>query len=263
MGARAGQREGFGGWRDALWLAGRDARKTWLSFPVAALVALVFGLYAILLYSVALGDGPGGRFGGFGLDFWFLVFVPVLGVNFLFNKDYYYRFREDNLSKRLAFLRGLPICAGKIVLGRVAIMLLTLTCTSPFFFLTPYVLHDGLRERVGLAGYLCFVAFWLGYALFMVGFLVFVWLGLSWEAERLILLALPVFNLLLAVTFNFFFETGLVAGVLGLARDHGRSSRRCPSREPFACFCGRRRRRSGFGRESSVDGRIGHEKGGK
>lgn len=208
-------------WRDALWLAGRDARRTWFSFPVAALVALLFGVYAVVLYSMAFGDEAGRWIGAFGLDMWFLALVPVLSVNFLFNKDYYYRLRDDNLSKRLAFLRGLPISVGRIVFGRVAIMLLTLACASPFFFLTPYLLYDGLRERISLTGYLCFVAFWLGYALFMVGVLVFVWLGLPWETERKILFSLPVFYLLLALISSFFFEAGLVAGVLGVTRDHG------------------------------------------
>jgi len=209
------------GWRDALWLAGRDVRRTWLSFPVAAFVALVLGMYVILLYSVAFGGEAGRWIGRFGLDLWFLGLVPVLSVNFFFNKDYYYRIREDNLSKRLAFLRGLPISADRIVFGRVAIILLTLACTSPSFFMTPYLLYDEIGERAGGARYLCFVAFWLGYALFMAGFLVFVWLGLSWETERRILFALPAIYLLVAIISSLFFEEGLVAEVLELARDRG------------------------------------------
>jgi hypothetical protein len=167
-------------WRDGLWLAGQDARRAWPSFPATALTALIGGLYTGAFLLAIEGEGV---FYDFLLGFWFLMLVPVLGSNFLFNRDYYYNLREDNLSKRLAFLRSLPISAGAVVVGRAAIMLLTLACAAPAFFSSIYLSSPTLQARLGPAQYLAFSLGWLGYALFMGGFLLFVWLGLPWRKE--------------------------------------------------------------------------------
>jgi hypothetical protein len=211
-------------WRGALWLAGQDARRTWLSFPAAAVVALVVGVYAGgFLFSTEAAGALGERFFGFLRDLWFLTVVPVLGVNFLFNRDYYYRLREDNLSKRLAFLRRLPIPAQTVVACRATIMLLALACAAPAFFLPVYLVSRPLQDRLDPAQYLFFALVWSGYALFAGGFLVFVWLGLSWRTEKKVLMvAFPLFNLLVAGLSNYFvFGAGIVAGTLGLVEEGG------------------------------------------
>lgn len=220
MGARAGQREGFGGWRDALWLAGRDIRGAWVSFPAEAVVALVPGLYLVFLYPNASGGAMGG-FGNFLLDFWFLLVVAVLNVNFLFNRDYYYRFREDNFTKRLSFLRGLPIGARTIVSGRAVVMAVALACGSPSFFLAPYLASTELRGMIGGVDYLWFVGTWIGYALFMMGVLLFMWIGLSWEAERIAVPLLPCAYVLAAIISNLTLDDGLVLTLIEAAKTQG------------------------------------------
>lgn len=209
--------------REVWWLVREDVRRTWISFPAVVLTSLLMGSYVGgLLFAPEFAEGVGDGLVGFLRDFLFLTLIPVLGVNFLFNRDYYYSLKEDNLSKRLAFLRALPIPAVSIVAGRAAIMLISLGFAVPSFFAAVYLLSGASVTGLGIGGYLAFAAAWVGYALFSGGFLLFVWLGLSWKTELKVLIALPVYNTLLAGLLNLaLFEDGIVAESLELARTRG------------------------------------------
>lgn len=142
--------------RDAARIFRADVRRTWVSFPVAAVVASLLGLYAGgFLVSADATEGPGSGIVVPLGDFWFLAVIPVLAINFLFNRDYYYRLSGDNLSRRLAFLKELPVSAGALVAARVAYMLLAFVFSAPAFFATAYGSSDLLRARLDPAEYLC------------------------------------------------------------------------------------------------------------
>ena len=159
--------------------------------PVAALIALILGFYLVGFYSDVFG-GSAGRFELFMLDFWLLLTVTVLNVNFLFNRDYYYRLSEDNYTKRLSFLVGLPIPPRVVVAGRAIYMALALAFSAPSFFLMPYLVGGDLRAEIRPTDYVWFVFIWIGYALFMMGFLLFMWNGFSFETElKWVFLGLP------------------------------------------------------------------------
>ena len=214
-------RRSSGDLREALWLAGADIRKSWISFPVAALTALVPGLYVVLLYS-AVSDGSMSAFGTFLLDAWFLLVVAVLNVNFLFNRDYYYRFSEDNYTKRLSFLRGLPIRGRAVVAGRAMYMAVALVCGAPSFFLAPYLASPGLRAMIDPLDYAWFVGIWIGYALFAMGFLLFMWNGLSFQAEiRLLPILFPGWCFLTAAVSNLVLGDGLTMALIQMAKVNG------------------------------------------
>lgn len=209
------------GLRGAAWLAWEDVRASWVSFPVAAVVALVPGFYAALLLGEAFGGSSAG-FVTFLLDLWFLLMVAALNVNFLFNRDYYYRFSGDNYTKRLSFLRGLPIGPRTIVAGRAMFMAVALACNLPVFFLVPYLMEAETRTALGPSGYVWFAGIWLGYALFMMGFLLFMWNGLSWRAERLLLPFLfPGWCLLISAVSALVFDHGLVLTLMRAAESSG------------------------------------------
>ena len=205
--------------RRAAWLARADIRKSWVSFPVAAVVCLLPGLYATFLFAEALGGSS--RFATLLLDYWFLLVVAVSNVNFLFNRDYYYRFSEDNYTKRLSFLRGLPISARAVVAGRAMVMSVALACSAPSFFLVPYLVDPEIRAATGPTGYLWFAGVWVGYALFAMGFLLFMWNGLSWRAERGLLWLFPVSVVLAALVSSLLFDDGLVLATAWAARAYG------------------------------------------
>ena len=212
----------FGGdFRDSLWLAGMDVRRSWFSFPVAALTAFVPGFYLVILYSVAF-SGSMGVFGTFLLDAWFLMATAILNVNFLFNRDYYYGLSEDNYTKRLSFLGGLPISPGAVIMGRAMYTAVALVCGGPSFFLVPYLASAELRALIGPLDYILFVVAWLGYALFMMGFLLFMWNGLSFQTElRLLPFLFPGWCLLVAIASNFALDGGLTMSLIQVAKTRG------------------------------------------
>lgn len=208
--------------RDAAWIFWTDVRRTWVSFPVAAVVASVLGLYAggfLLSENATVGSGSGllGPLGGF----WFLAVVPVLNVNFLFNCDYYYRLSGDNLARRLAFLRELPISAAALVAGRIAYMLLALVVSAPAFFATTYRASELIRNRLDPVEYLCFVAIWCGYALFAGGLYLFLWHAVTWKTQLRAIPTLMVLYLILAVLFDIAFGMGLLVWTVEVVEARG------------------------------------------
>ena len=217
---RIGRRSG-GGLGEALWLTKMDMRRSWVSFPAAVLTALVPGFYLIFLYSAVFSRSMG-SFGNFLLDVWFLVVMAVLNVNFLFNRDYYYKLSEDNYTRRLSFLRGLPISPRAVVAGRAMYMAVALVCGVPSFFLVPYLASAELRAALGPLDYVWFVGIWLGYALFMMGFLLFMWNGLSFQTElRLLPFLFPGWCLLIAGVSNLALENGLTMTLIQVAKVQG------------------------------------------
>ena len=207
--------------RDAFWLATMDVRKSWISFPVAALTALIPSFYLVVFYSNVF-DGSVDRLSVFMLDFWFLLVVTVLNVNFLFNRDYYYKLSEDNYTKRLSFLLSLPITPRAVVAGRAMYMVLALTFSAPSFFLLPYLVGGDLRSAIGPLDYVWFVFIWIGYALFMMGFLLFMWNGLSFQTELgWIFLTFPGGCLLVTTISNLVLDGGLAMTLIQVAKAHG------------------------------------------
>ena len=219
-GTRAGGREAKT-WRNAVWLADRDIRRTWVSFPIAALVALVFGLYTGgFLFSENLTNLTGSSLISTLLDFWFLGLTPILAVNFVGNRDYYYSLNEDNFSKRLAFLRKLPISMQTVVLGRAAYMLVVLAVCTPVFFLTLYLISGEIRGRLDPLEYLCFVAVWIGWIFAACGFYLYLWHRTLKTQLRTIPVMMVVFPIIAGIC-NFVLGFGIVAETLVAASQYG------------------------------------------
>lgn len=208
---------------DALWLARRDIRSSWMSFPAEAVAGLVLGLLATAQYRNALMDGAT-ALGPIVLDFFLLSIVAVLSVNLLFNRDYFREISDESFNGRLSFLRSMPVSAKSIVLGRVASMLLTLVCSAPAFFLAPYLVYGGLREAVGFPEYVWYFGMWLGYAVLAVGGFVFCNFAFNWKLEGNWLPAtawlLGAYGLLV-IAANLVLEDGLALSLLELAKSAG------------------------------------------
>lgn len=215
------ERHARGDLRSGLWLAVEDVRKSWVSFPVAALTTLIPSFFLVGFYSDVFGDSVD-RSGVFILDFWFLLMVTILNVNFLFNRDYYYRPSEDNYTKRLSFLIRLPITPRVVIAGRAMYMTLALAFNAPSFFLLPYLVSGDLRSEIGSLDYVWFVFIWIGYAMFMMGFLLFMWNGLNFETEQLLLfLFFPGGCLVVATISNLALDGGLTMTLIQAAETQG------------------------------------------
>lgn len=209
--------------KDALWLAGRDIRASWLSFPATVVVSGFGGLLAAVQFGSAL-SGDTGKFGEFVLDFYLVCIVSVLSTNLIFNRDYYATAKMEGFDERLSFLRGLPIRGRAVIAGRTVCALVSLAFAAPSFFLVSYLVSGSLRDTVGVGGYLWFCGFWIGYALVLTGGLyIFGSFGFRWNVARMppyIAGSLGAY-VLVPVLLNFVFADGLALTLLQAAKSYG------------------------------------------
>lgn len=206
---------------DAMWLARRDIRSSWMSYPATAAVSFVFGLLASFQYRNALG---GSSFGQAMLDFFLLALVAVMSTNLLFNRDYFREINDESFYGRLSFVRSMPVSAKSVVLGRVASMLLALICAAPAFFIAPYLAYGELREFIGFPEYVWYFGVWLGYAVLAVGGFVFCNFAFNWKMEGNWLPAtawlLGAYGLAIFAA-NLILEDGLALSLIELAKSAG------------------------------------------
>lgn len=213
----------------AFYLFARDLRRTWPSYVAALLLGAVIGAIAFtLLEEIFVLEGFGNQgesmerdFNSVLLDFFFLAVSPAFLINFVFNRDYAARFTQDNMSRRLSFLRSLPIPARALVLGRALSALLSLLVSAPPFFGMLYLLSDSGGGRLSAEVYLAFAAIWVAYALVSGGFYLYAWLGFSGRTDLIGTVSVMVSLPLVAVMSNLVLGVGLVSGSLGLAQDYG------------------------------------------
>lgn len=157
----------------ARWLAWQEIKRSWLSYPVTALAMLFFGYVTASIvdgFLVVEGFGEGGRtyanrFEAFVADYLFLGIVAFLAVNWM-SREYFRVFSEDAFSERLVFMRGLPISAATLVLGRMVSMGFSFLFNTPAFFVPVYLISN--LDGLGWA-FLWFVAIWVGYSLAGIG----------------------------------------------------------------------------------------------
>ena len=156
----------------AFWLAKKEMKRTWLSYPLTGLFVLFLGFFVVPSLSGIFefeGFGAGGQrmedfYNAFFADYLFLVICAFLCVNAI-SRDYTLIWR-DTSSSRLLFLRSLPIPAGSLVGSRVIAMLFALVLGAPAFFLPAFFLTD--LGELG-ASYLWFACVWIGYCLLASG----------------------------------------------------------------------------------------------
>ena len=177
------QEKNSGTFSQARWLAWQEIKRSWLSYPVTALVTLVIGWFVAGAVNGILfveGAGEGGQrferlYNASFADFFFLGFCFCLAVNWM-SREYFRVFSEDAFSERLTFVRVLPVSTGALVVGRMISMCLSLLLNAPAFFVPVYLMSD----LGGLGwGFLWFVTVWVGYSLFGAGLLLLAELGLT------------------------------------------------------------------------------------
>lgn len=209
--------------KDALWLAIRDIRASWLSYPATVVVSSLLGLLGAVQFGGALSEDTGG-FGQFVLDLYLLSIVSVLGTNLIFNWDYYATAGMKGFDERLSFLRSLPIRGRAAIAGRTICALVSLALAVPSFFPVPYLVNGSLRDAVGVGDYLWFCGFWVGYALVVTGGLcIFGSFGFRWNfaGMPLYMAGSILAYFLVPVVLNFVFANGLALTLLQASKSHG------------------------------------------
>lgn len=222
---------GTGLWSDARWLAWRDIRGAWVSFAATAFAASLVGAFAgTLLNGVFFvvrdgsGESPDVGMNSFMLDLWFLFLVPLfITQNVLLNREYASYWRTDYLSKRLHFLRSLPIEVRELVAGRVLVLLFSVLVLAPFFFAPLYLVSDleGEPAGLGFGGHLWFALVWVGYSLAFGGANLYGWLAVSGRTSLWIALAATPAAFLAVALLDWWFGIPVVMSTLELSRTRG------------------------------------------
>ena len=171
-GTRSPRRGGVDGFAGGFWLARKEIRRTWLSYPLTGLFVVFLGFFVVPGVSGVFeleGFGAWGErteelYNAFFSDYLFVVICAFLGVNVI-SRDYTLDWR-DPFSSRLLFLRSLPVPAGSLVGSRALGMLFALLLNAPAFFLPACFLTDLGEFKTA---YLWFVCVWLGYSLLASG----------------------------------------------------------------------------------------------
>ncbi len=177
-----GAEEGESGMSQAFWLAKKDIRRAWLSYPASGLFLLFFGFIAMSsVWGVETQAVNGPRNlpqAWFFADYIFVIAGCVLVVNAI-SMDYLRIWTEDIFSSRIAFLRSLPLSTGTLVGSRMISMLFAIPFTVPAFFLPVYFF-----TRLGDLGfsYVWLCGVWLGWGLLYAGVTLMCELGLSGKA---------------------------------------------------------------------------------
>lgn len=216
--------ENSGVFSEALWLAKKDARRAWASYPTSGLFILAISLLVAPtvngIFEGSLG-GSGQRvegfFNAFFADYMFLIMGAILAVNSL-SGDYMRVYTDDVFSHRLSFLRRLPVSSGGLVGGRAMSMLFAVPFTVPAFFIPIYLLSD--LRGMGLS-YVWFVGMWLGWSILYAGITLlcelamsgrfYVWFSVAFIFGLIALLALLEWTV----------EINIVERSVNLALEHG------------------------------------------
>jgi hypothetical protein len=219
MGTReSGDASGFAG---AFWLASKEMRRTWLSYPLTGLFVLFLGFFVVPSLSGVFefeGFGTWGRrmegfYNAFFADYLFLVICAFLGVNAI-SRDYTLAWR-DPFSSRLVFLRSMPIPAESLVASRALGMLFAIVLGAPAFFLPAFFLTD--LGELGTS-YLWFVCVWIGYSLFGSGLCLLLELTVSGRVYTLIYFGLAASLMAVLALLEWTLDLSLVGRTAQLAQ---------------------------------------------
>lgn len=223
---RTGRNEGRTGvFREARWLGWQEIKRSGLSYPVTALAMLLLGWFVATSVDGMLtieGFGEGGKtfaesFDVFFTDFIFLNFGALLAVNWT-SREYFRVFSEDAFSERLTFVRGLPISAATLVLGRLISMCFALLLNVPALFLPVYLVSN--LNGLGW-DFLWFVLTWTAYSFIGAGLWLMAELTIRGRNYVRLSFAWTLLQIPVVILLEWALNLEAVARTAGLAEAHG------------------------------------------
>ena len=210
---------------EAFWLARKEIRRTWLSYPLTGMFVMFSGLFVAVSLSGVFeleGFGAGGQrvedhYNAFFADYLFLLVGAFLGVNAI-SRDYTLIWR-DAFSSRLLFLRNLPIPAGSLVGSRALCMLFALLLNALAFFLPAFFLTN--LGELGTTTYLPFAGIWIGYSLLCSGLCLLFELSVSGRVYALISFGFAATLMVVLALLEWTLHLSLVGRTAELTQSYG------------------------------------------
>lgn len=144
-------------WQAAQRLAQSELKRELPAYVFAVFATVLLGLFTSTFF---LNDVI-----YFSLDIFFLYLTPTIGMaqsNAYFS--FHYR-KSDPFTRRLFFLRSLPISTDAIVLSRFQLLALSHICLLPIFFVLPYIVSETYRDLLQPGQLIMFMFLWFGYSL--------------------------------------------------------------------------------------------------
>lgn len=212
--------------KQAMWLAKKELKYQWIAFLLTVIVTIVFALFTSTLLDQAARKLFGEEtmyYNFILLDILFVAMTPSLAAIYI-SKPYLniQAVKDDPFSKRMAFLRSLPISVSVLALSRTLIMLTTLLVMSVAFYITITIaLPDTFFSLISLKEYGIFVLFWFGYALAIGGVNPFIEFGTNGKILHLNPFISIVIFLVVVLNFYHFVGQGVVEWVITLVKIHG------------------------------------------
>jgi hypothetical protein len=224
-GVRMKERGGMHSFTESFWLAKREMKRAWLSYPLSGLFVLALGLFAVPSLSGVFevdGSGVGLRvdehYNDFIADYFFLVVGAFLSVRAI-SRDYTLASWQDTYLARLLFMRELPISTGSLVASRVISMLFALILYAPAFFLPALFLSD--LGELGTSKYLYFCGVWIGYSLLGSGLCLLFELTVNGKVYILISFSFSVSLMVVLALLEWKVELSLVGRTAQLVQSYG------------------------------------------
>ncbi len=222
---RREERGGVHSFTEAFWLARKEMKRAWLSYPLTGLFVLSLGLFAVPSLSGVFeleGFGAEGRrveghYNAFFSDYLFLVVGAFLGVNAI-SRDYTLAW-QDTFSSRLIFLKELPISTGSLVASRVISMLFALVLGAPAFFVPAFFLSD--LGELGTKTYLYFAGVWIGYSLLGSGLCLLLELTVNGKVYTLISFGFTASLMVVLALLEWTVNLSLLGRTVQLAQSYG------------------------------------------
>lgn len=160
-------------WQSAWWLAKNELNRERTAYVLAFLLTVIFGL----LTSLAVSDHE-----YFMLDVFFIALLPTIGMA-QSNAYLSLRFEEkDPFTRKLFFLRSLPIPVKVIALSRFQLQALSHITLIPIFFIVSYAASYTYRELLHPGQLILLMMIWFGYSLLVGGLHHYLELSVSGKA---------------------------------------------------------------------------------
>ncbi|MDT8860546.1 hypothetical protein N0O92_09895 [Alkalihalobacillus sp. MEB130] len=175
----------------AFWLVKKELKTNWTALLLTVLVVIFLGLFATIFLEQAARALFGQEVMYYNnpvLDILFVALLPSLSTIFMSGPYLSFQtIKDDPYTKRMAFIRTLPIPVKIVALSRTCLMLLILLLMSiAFFGAIVYKLPSDFYQFVSAKELIIFIFAWFGYSLALGGMNPFIEYGTSGKVLHLV-----------------------------------------------------------------------------